>query len=236
MPGRARRRLARRRRPGCAATLARGWGWARVAVSPWRRRLPRAAPGAATGRSDRQQEPEPDPDRGTGDVVDDVGDVAGPVEAGQRELGQLDADRVRRQAAPGRAARPATPPRQRAATSTSSAPDGTKTHGVEQALAAGEDPEAVGRRAADVPRAGGQPALGRDDARGAVGRDQGDQRRSRPATRQQRRRWPAPRPARAGAAAAPRAARRAAPETHGAEQHHARTPPTGNIAPDATDR
>ena len=45
------------------------------------------------GKSDAEQSTE----QRAGDVVDDVGDVARPVEAGQLELGPLDRDRVRRQ-------------------------------------------------------------------------------------------------------------------------------------------
>ena len=113
-------------------------------------------------------------------------------------------------------------------------PGRDEDHHVEQPLAAREDPEAVGRRAADVPRAGGQPALGRDDAGRAVRRDQGDRRRSPRATR----RSPAiasadSQPSRRRSASASRP--QTSPETRDEQQHHPHAADRKHVA-EATDR
>ena len=116
-----------------------------------------------------------DADRGAGRVVDHVGDVAGAVQAGQRELGQLDQDGVRReQREPDGHEQPDGPPPARGHHDQQH-PARDEHQRVEQPLTAREDPEPVRRRPADVPRAVVEAALGRDDPRRPVRRQQGDQ-------------------------------------------------------------
>ena len=107
---------------GCGGrVLVMGGG---IAQRTRRQRRPRRRHGRSTSASTI---PIADPEQRPGDVVDDVGDVAGPVDAGQLELGELDADGVRREQHARRSAPAATAERQRAATTTSSAPEGTNS-------------------------------------------------------------------------------------------------------------
>ena len=113
------------------------------------------------------------------------------------------------------------------------AAEGTNTARLSKPLAAGEDPEPLGRRTADVPRAGLQPVLGRDDARCAVGRDQGDQadHHDRPDEQAEHDRAEAvPGRRRVGGASA----RQTKPADRATPTSITPTPPTGNMGHDAT--
>ena len=103
-------------------------------------------------------------------------------------------------------------------------PGGHEQHGVQQPLAALEDPEALRRGPADVPRAGRQPALGGHDPGGAVGRDQRDagDDHQRPEQPRERERGDRPEPAAQGDGRAGRQQ----PET-AAPSSITPTPPTG---------
>ena len=67
--------------------------------------------------------------------------------------------------APARAGTSTQPARHRAKAQHQEQPGGHEQHRVEQLLPAAEDPEPVGRRAADVPAAAGRVLVGRDVAR-----------------------------------------------------------------------
>src|SRR3954453_12715158 len=169
-------------------THARGWGPG-MGSTYLRTRPPPAPPGT---QRRKEEERERHAHGGAGHVVDDVGDVAGAVDASHVQLRLLDAEGVRRQQRePERDQHPPrAPPRER---DREQEPGGHEQQGVQQLLPATEDPEPTGRRAADVPAAAGRVLVGGDDARVVDRREQGDQPDHREAPDQAAPREPRPR-------------------------------------------